>query len=140
MFRFKAVGTVFKALKMEHLTPPSPNLHIRSHTVSTVCPNVCRCVNLLLHVYATLSNYIGQKTFLNGLKEHENFINSGRPPFPLVAHLNKDEVEYLTQYLDNFQAGVSSDGVGDLGEILGFLKEFREQEDNGKTGFWRPKV
>ena len=75
-----------------------------------------------------------------GIKNNENFINSGRPPFPLVAHLNKDEVEYLTQYLDNFQAGVSSDGVGDLGEILGFLKEFREQEDNGKTGFWRPKV
>ena len=58
MFRFKAVGTVFKALKTEHLTAPSPNLHIRSHTVGTVGPNVCRCVNLLLHVDTTLSNYI----------------------------------------------------------------------------------
>ena len=59
MFRFKAVGTVFKALKTEHLTAPSPNLHIRSHTVGTLGPNVCRCVNLLLHVDTTLSNYIG---------------------------------------------------------------------------------
>ena len=56
MFRFKAVGTVFKALKMEHLIFPSPNLHIRSHTVGTVCLNVCRSVNLLLHVNTTLSN------------------------------------------------------------------------------------
>ena len=66
MFRFKAVGTVFKAIKMEHLTAPSPNLHIRSHTVGTVCLNVCRCVNLLLHVDTTLSNYIGVNRFISG--------------------------------------------------------------------------
>ena len=58
MFRFKAVGTVFKALKTEHLIAPSPNLHIRSHTVGAVCLNVCRCVNLLLHVNTTLSNFV----------------------------------------------------------------------------------
>ena len=68
----------------------------------------------------------------------KNYIISGRPPYPLVSQLNKDEVEYLTQYLDNFQAGVSSDGVGDLGEILGFLKEFKEQQDSGKTDFKLP--
>ena len=55
MFHFKAVGTVFKT---EHLTAPSLNHHITSHTVGTVCPNVCWCVNLLLHVDSTLSNYI----------------------------------------------------------------------------------
>ena len=36
MFRFKAVGTVFKALRTEHLTAPSPNLQNRSHSVGTV--------------------------------------------------------------------------------------------------------
>ena len=68
------------------------------------------------------------------------FIYSGRPPYPLVTQLSKDEVEYLTQYLDNFQAGVSSDGVGDLGEIVGYLKEFKEQQDSGKTSFKLPEV
>ena len=58
----------------------------------------------------------------------------------MVSQLSKDEVEYLTQYLDNFQAGVSSDGVGDLGEIVGFLKEFKEQQDSGKTDFKLPEV
>ena len=68
------------------------------------------------------------------------FNDSGRPPYPLVSKLSKDEVEYLTQYLDNFQAGVSSDGVGDLGEIVGYLKEFREQQESGKTSFKLPEV
>ena len=57
-----------------------------------------------------------------------------------MSQFSKDEHEYLTQYLDNFQAGVSSDGVGDLGEIVGFLKEFKEQQDSGKTGFKLPEV
>ena len=31
--------------------------------MGTVCPNVYRCVNLLLHVDTTLSNYIGFRSF-----------------------------------------------------------------------------
>lgn len=66
-------------------------------------------------------------------------MNSGRPPYPLVSQLKADEVEYLTQHLDNFQAGKSFDGESDLGEILGFLKEFKEQQDSSKTDFKLPK-
>ena len=66
-------------------------------------------------------------------------MNSGRPPYPLVSQLNMDELEYLTQHLDNFQAGNSHDDESDLGEILGFLQEFKEQQDRGKTDFKLPK-
>ena len=65
-------------------------------------------------------------------------IISGRPPYPLVSELNEDELEYLTQHLDNYQAGKSSDGESDLGEIIGFLREFQEQQESGKTDFKLP--
>ena len=83
---------------------------------------------------------MGNSVELTLLNKMEPFINSGRPPYPLVSQLNADELEYLTQYLDNYQAGVSSDGVGDLGEIIGFLQEFKEQQYSGKTDFKLPKV
>ena len=69
------------------------------------------------------------------MTSNKHSVCSGRPPYPLVAHLNKDELEYLTQHLDNFQAGKSCDGVSDLGELLGFLKEFKDQQDSGCTNF-----
>ena len=64
---------------------------------------------------------------------------SGRPPYPLVSLLDRDELEYLTQHLDNYQAGKSTDGESDLGEIIGFLREFKEQQDSGNTDFKLPK-
>jgi len=43
--------------------------------------------------------------------------------------------EYLTQFLDYYQAGSSSDGCEKMGEIVGYLKEFMEQQESGQTSF-----
>ena len=40
---------------------------------------------------------------------------SGKPPFPLVKDMAEDEIEYVTRWLDFYQAGKSEDGVKDLG-------------------------
>ncbi len=57
----------------------------------------------------------------------------GLPPYPLVKDLSEDELEYLTCWLDFLQARRSPDCVSNLGKIVGHLKEFREQQESGKT-------
>ena len=43
-------------------------------------------------------------------------IRSGKPPFPLVKSLAADELEYVTRWLDFYQAGKSEDAVSNKGE------------------------
>ena len=49
------------------------------------------------------------------------------------------EKEYLTQWLDAYHAGRSEDGKTKMGQIVGFLKEFKEQQDRGETDFKLPQ-
>ena len=44
-----------------------------------------------------------------------------------------DEVEYVTRWLDYYQANRSEDGVSNLGEIVGYLAEYREQQESGEN-------
>lgn len=63
------------------------------------------------------------------------------PPYPLVKDLTANELEYLTQFLDHFQGRKSQDeGRTDMGEIVGYLKEFHEQQLSGKTDYVLPRV
>ncbi len=66
-------------------------------------------------------------------------LNSGKPPYPLVKDMSKDELEYLTRFLDYYHAGSSQDGETDMGEIVGCLEEFKEQQDKGETDFFMPE-
>jgi len=68
----------------------------------------------------------------NGIPIDEND-DDGMPPYPLVAELSTNELEYLTNWLDYYQ-------VGRQGELIGFLKEFREQQESGITNFCLPPV
>ncbi len=40
---------------------------------------------------------------------------SGKPPYPLVKDFPEDELEYVTRWLDLYQAAKSSDGVTNMG-------------------------
>ncbi len=55
-----------------------------------------------------------------------------------MSNLSREEVEYLTCWLDFFQARRSTDFVNNVGEIVGHLKEFREQQESGRTEFRFP--
>ena len=67
--------------------------------------------------------------------------DGGNPPYPLVKDLSEDEVEYIHNWLDHYQAAFSKDeGRGNLGEIIGFHKEFLEQQNSGKSTFKLPEI
>ena len=64
----------------------------------------------------------------------------GRPPYPLAKDLSADEVEYVTRWLDHYQANRAKDGLDNLGEIVGYLQEYKEQQESGKSDFKLPPV
>ncbi len=72
-----------------------------------------------------------------GMDENDD---GGKPPYPIIKDLTADEVEYVTRWLDHYQAIQSTDGVNNLGQILGHLVEFREQQESGKTDWKLPKI
>jgi len=61
------------------------------------------------------------------------------PPFPLLSELKDHSIEYLTRYLDFCECGASRDeGVTQMGKIIGYLEEFKGQQDSGKTDYKEP--
>ena len=59
--------------------------------------------------------------------------DGGAPPYPLVASMTEEELEYVTNWLDYYQ-------VGEGGALVGFHKEFRGQQEQGSTHFVLPPV
>lgn len=53
--------------------------------------------------------------------------------------MDPDELEYCSRWLDFYQFGNSENGVDGVGEIIGYLKEFRQQQESGKTDFKLPE-
>ncbi len=66
--------------------------------------------------------------------------DAGMPPYPLVKDLTEGEIEYLNSWLDHYQAAKSSDGIENVAEVLGFHKDFKEQQDSGKSDFKLPEI
>jgi len=62
--------------------------------------------------------------------------DGGQPPYPLLANLTDEEVEYITNWLDFYHAGRSDKNA----EMIGFLKEFKEQQESGMSEFVLPPV
>ena len=60
---------------------------------------------------------------------------TNRPPL-LIADLKKDELDYVTCWLDHYHLGQNNKAA----EIVGFLKEFKEQQDSGKSDFVLPPI
>ena len=65
--------------------------------------------------------------------------DGGRPPYPLLKDLSEGEIAYVSQWLDHYQAGASNDGIHNVSKIIGYLKEFKEQQDSGTTNFKLPQ-
>ena len=53
--------------------------------------------------------------------------------------MTPDEFEYCSRWLDFDQFGASENGVTDAGEIIGCLKEFKEQQKSANTDFVLPE-
>lgn len=66
--------------------------------------------------------------------------DGGKPPYPIVKNLTDGELEYVTSWLDHYHLGGIKGLMSQEPELLGFLKEFREQQEAGKTTFVLPAV
>ena len=65
--------------------------------------------------------------------------DDGRPPYPLLRDMSEEDLEYLTQFLDYYHAGSSPDGLEAMGQIVGHLVEFRQQQESGITTWKKPQ-
>lgn len=74
------------------------------------------------------------------LGSKDQFFCSGKPPYPIIKDLSEEEVEYITTWLDHYQFAKSTNGVDDVGIIVGYLKEFKEQQESGKSTFKLPEA
>ncbi len=63
--------------------------------------------------------------------------DAGRPPYPILDKMSKDEVEYVTRWLDHYE--LSADGSSKTA-FLGYVKEFKEQQKTGTTSFKLPPI
>jgi len=66
--------------------------------------------------------------------------DGGKPPYPIVKNLTDGELEYVTSWLDHYHLGGIKGLMSQEPELLGFLKEFREQQESGKTTFVLPAI
>ena len=65
--------------------------------------------------------------------------SAGRPPFPLTKDLLPFELEYIQMWFDQFMFDVDKDGnLKQVSTIIGYLKEWKEQQDLGTTDFKLP--
>lgn len=63
----------------------------------------------------------------------------GKPPYPLAKDMNPEELEYVTTWLDHYELPGFKDGDAKK-PIIGYVKEYKEQQDSGKTTFVLPPI
>ncbi|OAF70532.1 KCa2.1 [Intoshia linei] len=66
-----------------------------------------------------------------GLDDNDD---KGQPPYPIIKDLSDDEKEYVHQWRDHYLMR------DEKSKIVGYLKEFFEQQKSGKTTWTLPKV
>ena len=66
--------------------------------------------------------------------------DGGAPPYLLLQSLSEEEIEYLTSWLDHYHLGPMKGLQEENAQILGFLKEFKEQQDSTETDFVLPPI
>ena len=66
----------------------------------------------------------------------DTYDDGGLPPYPLVKDMKEDELEYVTQWVDRYS--LNSDDTSR--PIIGYLKEFKEQQESGRTEFVMPPI
>ena len=63
-------------------------------------------------------------------------IYKGCPPYPLLKDLQGTELDYITCWLDHF----ALDENDSPRPIIGYLKEFKEQQNSNLTTFALPPI
>lgn len=63
--------------------------------------------------------------------------DNGLPPYPLVKEFKDYQLEHLNNWFDAFH--IKNLTTLELRPIIGYLKEFKEQQDSGQTSFQLPK-
>ena len=58
----------------------------------------------------------------------------GKPPYPLLSELNSDEVDHLSISMDMYHIRKNLTSY----PIVGYLKEFLDQQNSGMTEFVLP--
>ena len=98
------------------------------------------CLGFVVSVptVANFSSHKGRDMTSRALMQHHGIgldanDDGGAPPYPLVASLSEEELEYITCWLDYYH-------VGKGGQLVGFHKEFREQQEQGSTDFVLPPI
>ena len=61
----------------------------------------------------------------------------GRPPYPLLKDLQGSELDYLTCWLDHYTLDQND---SHRPNIIGYLKEFKEQQNTNLTTFILPPI
>lgn len=69
--------------------------------------------------------------------ERKSLFFSGRPPYPIVKDLSSGELEYITTWLDHYHVGPDPKNPR---PIVGYLKEFKDQQEEGTTTFKLPDI
>ena len=62
--------------------------------------------------------------------------DKGKPPYPLIKDMSPEALEFVTCWLDYY--ALTPDDIAK--PILGFVKEFKEQQKSGKTDFVLPPI
>ena len=60
----------------------------------------------------------------------------GRPPYPLIKDLGESELEYVTCWLDHYSLDVNDTPR----QFIGYLKEFKEQQNSNLTTYVLPPI
>ena len=60
----------------------------------------------------------------------------GRPPYPIIEDLSTHELDYLLNHLDSWY--IKNITTLTLNPIVGYLKEFHDQQLSGETEFRLP--
>lgn len=63
--------------------------------------------------------------------------DNGQPPYPLVKDIKDYQMEHLNNWFDSLH--IRNLSTSDLRPIIGYLKEFKDQQDSGQTSFRLPK-
>ena len=61
----------------------------------------------------------------------------GRPPYPLLKNLQDKELDYLTCWLDHYTLDQND---SHRPNIIGYLKEFKEQQNTNLTTYILPPI